>query len=148
MTDIMSVETRSRVMSRIRGKHTGPEKLLAKLLRARAIPFRRHGKALPGKPDFYFPRSRVAVFVDGDFWHGWRFPAWSAKLKPFWRKKIAGNRMRDRRVHTSLRRLRWRVIRIWEHQLEEDPKGVIEKILRPLGDRLQNKPTTRRPTTG
>lgn len=132
MTDRLSVDARSRLMSRIRGKNTGPEKLLARLLRKNGVLFRKHGKLLPGRPDFYFPRNRVAVFVDGDFWHGWRFPAWSAKLQPFWRKKIAGNRMRDRRVHASLRRLGWRVIRVWEHQLEQDPEMVTNRILRCL----------------
>lgn len=132
MTDRISTQARSLLMGRIKGKNTGPEKTLAKLLRIRAISFRQHGKKLPGRPDFYFPLNRVAVFVDGDFWHGWRFPTWSAKLKPFWHKKITDNRMRDRRVNTSLRRLGWRVIRVWEHQLERSAEKVTKRILNAL----------------
>ena len=132
MTDIMSPETRSRVMSRIRGRNTGPERALAKLLKGAGLKFGRHGKHLPGRPDFYFPSCKVAVCVDGDFWHGWRFPARKHKLTPFWRKKIGGNRARDRRNMAKLRRLGWRPVRIWEHQMERCPEMVLARVLAAL----------------
>jgi DNA mismatch endonuclease (patch repair protein) len=83
---------------------------------------------LPGKPDFVFPRARLIVFIDGDFWHGWRFPQWRDKLQPYWREKIERNRRRDRRNMQALRRCGWKVLRVWEHQLQRDPEKVLQRI--------------------
>jgi DNA mismatch endonuclease (patch repair protein) len=127
--DIMSPETRSRVMSRIRSKNTNPEKILARLLRGKVIRFRRHARDLPGRPDFVFSKERLVVFVDGDFWHGWRFSLWRHKLAPEWAAKIAGNRMRDARNFRRLRREGWKVLRLWEHQLEQSPTRCLERVL-------------------
>jgi DNA mismatch endonuclease, patch repair protein len=127
--DIMSAETRSRVMARIRGSNTGPENTLASLLAAKGIAFRRHAVELPGRPDFVFQRSRLAVFVDGDFWHGWRFPLWRHKLSEKWAAKIHANRARDRRNHRRLRRSGWVVLRIWEHEIENSPSRCVQRIL-------------------
>ena len=80
MTDIMSREKRSALMSRIRGKDTGIERTVAHALAVRGLHPERHSKDLPGRPDFVFREQRLAVFVDGDFWHGWRFPSWEHKL--------------------------------------------------------------------
>src|SRR5215813_4468751 len=89
--DIMSPEKRSALMSRIRGKGTSPELALAQLLRGANLHFEEHAPDLPGRPDFVFREARVAVFVDGDFWHGWRFPSWRLKLSLKWEQKIAAN---------------------------------------------------------
>ena len=75
-----------------------------------------------------FVRAKVAVFVDGDFWHGWQFPRWRHKLGPYWKKKIEGNRYRDRRTSNKLRREGWLVIRIWEHDVERDPESCVDRI--------------------
>src|SRR5689334_7020391 len=95
--DIMDSATRSLLMSRIKGKDTGPERLLARALRASGIRFRQYANDLPGRPDFVFRKLRVVVFVDGDFWHGWRFSLWRHKLSEKWQVKIEGNRQRDSR---------------------------------------------------
>lgn len=124
----MTTEQRSRVMSRNRGKDTSPEAFLNELLIAGGLGFTRHEASLPGKPDFVFPGKKLAVFVDGDFWHGWRFPIWQHRMAPFWRDKIARNRERDRRNFRRLRRMGWQVLRIWEHQVEEDLIGCVERI--------------------
>jgi DNA mismatch endonuclease (patch repair protein) len=116
----MSAPTRSALMSRIRGKDTGPERCLVEYLTARGLVFERHANDLPGRPDIVFRDARVAVFIDGDFWHGWRFPLWRGKLTPFWQEKIEGNRQRDRRNFRRLRVAGWRVVGIWEHQVEQD----------------------------
>ena len=71
----------------------------------------------------------VAVFVDGDFWHGWRFPTWRLKLSEKWEEKIAANRRRDARNHAKLRRCGWTVVRIWEHQMERDPGACLRRVL-------------------
>ena len=86
-----------------------------------------------GALDFVFSKSRVAVFVNGDFWHGWRFPVWRHKLPTFWRNKIGGNRERDQRNSKKLRRLGWRVLRIWEHQVELDAIACVARITQALG---------------
>ena len=125
----MSVETRSSVMARIRGSNTGPERCLQELLTARGMEFEMHARDLPGRPDFVFREKKVAVFVDGDFWHGWRFPAWRHKLSEHWENKIESNRRRDARNQGGLRRSGWKVVRIWEHQLETDANACVERVL-------------------
>jgi DNA mismatch endonuclease (patch repair protein) len=127
--DIMSPEKRSAVMARIRGTNTGPEQRLERLLRSARRKFDKHARDLPGRPDFVFRRHRVAVFVDGDFWHGWRFPLWRLKLSVKWEAKIEANRRRDARNHARLRRDGWVVVRIWEHEMDRNPLACLQKVL-------------------
>lgn len=127
--DIMSAAKRSALMARIRGRDTGPERRLAGELRKCGYRFQTHARELPGRPDFVFRRAKVAVFVDGDFWHGWRFPAWRLKLSEHWEAKIDANRKRDARNHARLRRAGWSVVRIWEHQLERAPEACVRRVL-------------------
>ena len=85
------------------------------------------------RPDFVFPKSRMAVFVDGCFWHG--CPKHATKPKSnaaFWRKKISGNQIRDRRVNRALRRANWRVVRIWECALQKRSQSCLRRIRRAL----------------
>lgn len=126
--DIMSKEARSRVMARIRGKDTSPELTMVRELSALKIPYERHCKDLPGKPDFVFHDHDVVVFVDGDFWHGFRFPLWKHKLSAKWQQKIEATRARDRRNFAKLRRLGWKVVRIWEHQIEQSPERCADRV--------------------
>jgi DNA mismatch endonuclease (patch repair protein) len=127
--DIMSPETRSALMARIRGKNTGPERTLRAALKGCGVRWHRHAPDVPGKPDLVCRKLRVVVFVDGDFWHGWRFPAWRDKLTVKWAQKIISNRRRDARVRSALRRKGWRVLCIWEHQIERDLGGCVKRIL-------------------
>ena len=128
----MSPEKRSAVMAKIRGQDTGPERVVAALLRDAGLTFESHARDLPGRPDFVFRDRRVAVFVDGDFWHGWRFPVWRDKLSEAWEAKIGATRLRDRRKFQRLRRSGWRVVRIWEHQLARDPEGSLARVTKAL----------------
>ncbi len=125
----MSPETRSRVMARIKGKDTHPERTICTELRRRGVYFAKHVKDLPGRPDIVFRRAKLAVFVDGDYWHGWRFPLWEHKLSQKWRDKIAATRERDCRNFRKLRQLGWKVLRIWEHQIDNDPENCVARIL-------------------
>jgi DNA mismatch endonuclease (patch repair protein) len=125
----MSPEKRSAVMARIRSTNTGPEQRLERLLRGARRKFDKHARDLPGRPDFVFRRHRVAVFVDGDFWHGWRFPLWRLKLSVNWEAKIEANRRRDARNHARLRRDGWVVVRIWEHEMDRNPLASLQKVL-------------------
>lgn len=115
-------------MSRIKGKDTGLEVRVRSELHKRGFRFRKHVKELPGKPDVVFSKAKVAVFIDGDFWHGYRFPLWEHKVSDFWKQKIAKNRERDRRNHRMLRAMGWTVIRLWQHDLERDFERCIDKI--------------------
>lgn len=135
MADIWTKAKRSEVMARIRGKgNRTTEVRLAAVFRAHGITGWRRQYPLPGRPDFAFPQRRVAVFVDGCFWHGCprhgTRPQGNAR---FWREKIARNRERDREVNRALRRRGWRVIRIWEHALRRATEArVVGRIRRSL----------------
>ncbi|MBU1318482.1 MAG: very short patch repair endonuclease [candidate division Zixibacteria bacterium] len=130
----MSAEKRSRLMSRIKGKNTSPERVICARLHQSGVSFSKHVKDLPGRPDIVFHQAKVAVFIDGDFWHGWRFPLWEHKLAETWRVKIAATRERDQRNFRRLRGLGWKVLRIWEHQVENTLKECVERILKAVED--------------
>ncbi|NEW94438.1 very short patch repair endonuclease [Rhodopseudomonas sp. BR0M22] len=127
--DIMSPAKRSALMSRIRGKGTKPELLIARLLADAGLTWEEHARDLRGRPDFVLRETQVAIFVDGDFWHGWRFPKWRLKLSEKWERKIEANRLRDARNFRALRRQGWRVVRLWEHQVKKDPARCLSRIL-------------------
>lgn len=116
-------------MARIRGKDTTPERALAELLDAGGLAYEKHCQDLPGRPDIVFRTERLAIFVDGDFWHGWRFPVWEHRMSEKWRMKISETRKRDRIAHRRLRSMGWVVLRIWEHQIEEDRLYCIKRII-------------------
>lgn len=124
-TDKISKEKRSFIMSRIRGRNTGPEKRLKSALRRGRISYRGHLK-LPGTPDVALPEFKVAVFCDGAFWHGHDFG--KRKLAPFWKKKIQTNIARDKRVNRQLRKMGWKVIRFWDFQIDKSTDKCIQKI--------------------
>jgi DNA mismatch endonuclease (patch repair protein) len=136
----MSPRTRSAVMSRIRGKDTGPERVVAEALRVRGWEFETHARDLPGRPDILFRHSMVAVFIDGDFWHGWRFPIWKDKLSEKWEAKIEATRRRDARNFRKLRRGGWKVIRIWEHQVKGDLARCVQRVEQALRRRRSGSP--------
>jgi DNA mismatch endonuclease (patch repair protein) len=115
-------------MSRVRTKDTDLERLVRSELHRRGFRFRKHLKSLPGCPDLVFTRQRIAVFIDGDFWHGYRLPEWEPKLKPFWRDKIRRNRQRDLSNFRKLRRRGWHVIRLWQHELKRHFERCIGRI--------------------
>lgn len=118
-------------MSRIRSKETKIEIILFEELRKRKIYFQKHYKGAPGNPDIALPRRKRAVFIDGDFWHGYRFQKTKKRLpKKYWVQKINGNIKRDRRNRAKLKKLGWRVLRIWEHEIEKDLNGAIKKIIK------------------
>lgn len=128
MSDNLSPQQRRYCMSRVKGKDTGLERVVRSELHKRGLRFRKHVTSLPGKPDIVFVKAKVVVFLDGDFWHGYRFPQWERKLSKFWRKKIGKTRKRDQRNFAKLRRMGWQVVRIWEHSIEKDLDGVVKKI--------------------
>ena len=128
MPDNMTPEQRSRTMSRIRSTNTKPEVLVRRMLHARRLRYRKHVRHLPGNPDIVFVSARVIVLINGDFWHGWRFPQWEHKMSDYWRAKIERNRKRDRRNIRRLRAAGWKVFRVWEHDIEADCTALIDTI--------------------
>lgn len=116
MPDIVSQETRSRMMSGIRGKDTQPEMVLRKALHARGFRYRLHVPDMPGRPDMVFPRYRAVILAHGCFWHGhdcglFRLPG---ARREFWEAKINRNRERDREVDRGLAADGWRRLAVWE----------------------------------
>lgn len=128
----MTRTQRSFAMRRVKLKNGSIEKCVQQELSSRDLKFRLHVRSLPGTPDIVFTREKIAVFVDGDFWHGWRLSAWEYKLSPFWREKLLANRERDRRNYCRLRARGWGVIRIWGHQTKNDLPSCVERILQAL----------------
>ena len=132
--DVFSTAKRSEVMSLIRGKgNKDTEGMLRRLLREQGIAGWRRHLPLPGKPDFAFPRQKIAIFVDGCFWHGcpkcYTRPKTNRK---FWDNKREDNMARDRRVARQLRASGWKVLRIWEHALKKSPQACIARIRRKI----------------
>ena len=117
MTDIVSPEKRSDMMSGIRGKDTKPEIIVRRLLHRLGYRFRLHRKDLPGRPDIVLPKWRTVIFVNGCYWHGHEechlFRAPKTRTE-FWTNKIEGNQARDLRNHAALQDAGWRVLVIWE----------------------------------
>jgi DNA mismatch endonuclease (patch repair protein) len=119
--DIFTREKRSQVMSRIRARGNRDTELrLIALLRVHRISGWRRNRAVFGKPDFVFPKSRVAVFVDGCFWH--RHPGCKLAYTPksrveFWLRKFDNNVARDKLVTRTLRKAGWKIVRVWECEL-------------------------------
>jgi len=124
-------------MSRIRSKDTKPEMRLRRALHAEGVRYRVHAK-LPGKPDIVFGPARLAVFVQGCWWHAcpehFRMPKSNVD---FWRSKFDRNVERDRRVASKLRRMGWSVLHFWEHEINGDLDTVVRKVLSARTRRLR-----------
>jgi DNA mismatch endonuclease (patch repair protein) len=122
-------EQRSYIMSRIRSTNTAIERKVFAYLRKEGIHFQRHYKRALGNPDIALPRKKRAVFIDGDFWHGWKFAETKHRLPAqYWHAKIEGNILRDKARRRLLRKSGWQVLRIWEHQLKENEQTALMRI--------------------
>ena len=131
MADQFSRETRSKIMARIKGKNTQPEIKIRKELWKMGLKGFRTNYKLAGKPDIVFSKEKVAIFIDGDFWHGY---SWKIlrKIPPkgYWRKKIAGNIKRDGKYTKLLKEQGWKVLRFWEHDIDKNLDSIIRKIFK------------------
>jgi DNA mismatch endonuclease (patch repair protein) len=127
-------EERSRIMRAVPSKNTSAELLLRKALSAAGVRgYRTHCSKLPGCPDLAFGRARLAVFVDGCFWHGcprcYRAPS---SNRTYWKMKVQRNRDRDARVAAECRKSGWRVIRVWEHEILRNSARAAARVARLL----------------
>jgi DNA mismatch endonuclease, patch repair protein len=127
MTDIFTPEKRSWIMSRIRGSNTKIDLKMKKLLSDNKYNFEMYPK-MYGNPDFILKRKKIAIFCDGDFWHGYRYHEKKKPAKKYWKEKIEGNMRRDQRYSRKLRRECWSVLRLWEHDIEKNPEKCMRKI--------------------
>jgi len=134
MADIFTPEKRSWIMSRIRGTNTKIDLRMEGMLSGIGCRFEKYPKMF-GNPDFAIPGKRIAVFCDGDFWHGYRYGEKKRPAKKFWRDKIERNMRRDAAVSRGLRRDGWSVLRFWEHDIERNPEKCVRRIRRKIRDR-------------
>ncbi len=135
MTDTLSPAERSARMALVQGKNTKPEMRVRRALHAAGLRYRLHDKRLPGHPDIVFPSRRIAVEVRGCLWHQHPDPACKLARMPksrldFWRPKLEGNAIRDRRQEAELAAMGWRLIVVWECQVGDAARiqAVIEEV--------------------
>lgn len=129
MADKFSKEKRSYIMSRIRGKGTSPETLVFRYLRQNGIYFQKHYTKVLGSPDIALPRKKRAVFIDGDFWHGYTLEKRKDTLPMYWVEKIIRNVKRDRKYRKQLTSSGWKIMRVWEHELAKKRRqDTLERI--------------------
>jgi DNA mismatch endonuclease, patch repair protein len=132
-----SRETIHRKMAAVKSKGTVPELLLGKAMWKLGLRYRKHYK-IPGTPDFVFVKAKIAVFCDGDFWHGngWRIRGFKNRKEEqktynkFWRNKVIANIARDKMVNKRLRNQGWVVIRFWESSIKKTPQACAIKVMR------------------
>lgn len=129
-------ETRSYNMSRIKGKKTKPEEIVAKYLFSQGFRYRRNVKKLPGTPDIVLKKYKTVIFVNGCFWHmheGCKYFVWPKDNAEFWKNKLLANKERDEKEQEDIEELGWKVIVVWECQLkraerERTLNWLVEKI--------------------
>lgn len=133
--------TTSAMMARVRGKDTRVELMLRRALWAKGYRYRLHASSVVGRPDLVFPRYRVAVFVDGDYWHGRALREGGedqlhqvirGNTFEWWRQKLAGNIDRDEHVTAALTKEGWRVLRLWESEVRRDLGEAVELVVKTL----------------
>jgi DNA mismatch endonuclease, patch repair protein len=121
-------------MAGIRTRDTAPELALRRALWAAGIRgWRCNRKDLPGRPDLAFSRAKLAIFVDGAFWHGHPSKFVSGKSGPFWDEKISRNQARDRAVNQELASCGWRVLRLWDFEINRDLGATTARVIDELG---------------
>lgn len=136
-------QTTYKIMSSVKSKDTQPEKILGRHMWKLGLRYRKHFK-IKGKPDFVFTKNKLAVFCDGDFWHGnnWKIRGMRnrqeelKKYSPFWKEKILRNIRRDKDVNASLRKEGWTVMRFWESSIKKDPKKAVNQVIKFLKNNM------------
>ncbi len=138
--DIVNKQTRSRMMSGVKGKNTRLELLVRGGLHKLGYRFRLHDKTLPGKPDLVLPRYRAVVFVNGCFWHhhSCKLFKWPSTRQEFWRQKIEDNEKRDSRNLHLLKIDGWRVLIVWECAIRGRSAEVVNEVVSSIASWLDS----------
>ena len=127
-----TTKKRSKIMSKIRGKNTKPELLFRKALWKQNVRYRIDNKKLPGKPDVSIQKYKLAIFIDGEFWHGYNWNERRETIqsnRKFWIPKIERNMQRDEEVNQQLTDLGYTVFRFWEGDIKTELDKCINDIL-------------------
>lgn len=135
-----TTQQRSRLMQRIREKDTSPEVAFRKVLWHQGIRYHKHDKSLIGKPDINIYKYRIAVFIDGEFWHGFNWNEKSRKIKSnrdYWISKIEGNIARDHEINKLLEEKGWLVLRFWQSEIEKCTDHCLKQVLRLIDQRAR-----------
>ena len=127
MADIYSKEKRSEIMSRVKNKDTNIELLLRKALFKQKLRFRVRNN-LFGRPDIVFPSKKIAIFCDGDFWHGRNYEIERTRYKKFWQDKIEKNINRDILVNSTLENTGWVILRFWKTEILKNVDSCVETV--------------------
>lgn len=133
----ITTKKRSDLMRKIKSNNTSPEIKLRKALWNQGIRYRIKNKSILGKPDIAIKKYKLAVFVDGEFWHGFNWSEKKTKIKSnrkYWIKKIEGNMKRDERVNKELRENGWTVLRYWQNQIKNDLESCVAEIEKVITD--------------
>ncbi len=130
--DVLTPEQRLRCMRANKSRDTKPERAFARLLWSAGVRYRKQSRTIPGRPDFSIKRYRLAIFVDGDFWHGRDFSRDNNRFhrnRDFWIAKIERNIERDREVTARLEEMGWKVLRFWESEIKKNPGACLRAVL-------------------
>jgi DNA mismatch endonuclease, patch repair protein len=139
MVDLYSTQKRSKIMSQISGKETKPEIIVRKYLFSQGLRYRKNDKRYPGTPDIVLPKYKIAIFVNGCFWHGHNCKA--GKLPEtrhdFWKKKINDTKLRDEQKTGELQSTGFKVITIWNCEIHNNQKKYdrLNVLLQQITDR-------------
>lgn len=144
MTDIVSPETRSRMMKGIKGRDTKIERVIRSILHSQGFRFRLHRRDLPGRPDIVLPKHNAAIFVNGCFWHlhGCALSTIPSSNTEFWETKLKANAERDRRNSARLLDDGWRVATVWECALRGREDDEAQDMLLELAKWVEGQGTT------
>ena len=129
MADTVTKQKRSEIMRAIKNKDSKIERRLRKELSRIGLKYRKNVSSLKGKPDLVFKKDKVVVFLDSCFWHGCR---WHCRLprtnRVYWRTKIANNKKRDKKTNKIYKKIGWKILRFWEHEINNNFAKVIREI--------------------
>lgn len=141
--DVLSKEQRHKNMTHIRDKNTKPEVMLRKALWRHGIRYRKNYKALLGNPDIAITKCRIAIFVDGDFWHAKGHqdnPGEQIRTNiDFWQHKLKNNVERDKQVNEQLTEMGWLVLRFWESDIKKNLDQCVQEVLKYVPEKMMTK---------
>ncbi len=141
-SDFYTTKKRSKIMSKIKDKDTKPEVKFRKALWHLGYRYRKNYKKLIGKPDIVFNRYKTVIFIDGEFWHGYKLKEKKDKIKSnreFWIPKIERNMQRDQEVNEALQQKGYQIFRFWQKHIKENLNSCLEEVIKHL-ENIDNEP--------